>query len=66
MADEMSLDEAISLLARVHLRHVEAEDWHVMVGATPSGSWEYEDYPRAWAALRKRLMEYRASIPATT
>lgn len=55
----MALDEAICLLCRVHLRAIEFDDWHVVIGAIPETSWDAQDYPRAWEALREHVMKGR-------
>jgi len=54
----MSLDQAIALLCRVHLKNLEDDDWAVRMGATPYGH-EVADYVPAWEALRAYLLKVR-------
>ena len=56
---EMTLDDAIRLLCGVHLRAVEFDDWHILMGAMPDTPWDHQGYPSAWAALRKHMLARR-------
>lgn len=58
----MTLDDAIELLCRVHLRHPTSTFWHVEVGAIPTG-YDAALYPEAWDVLRCRLLASRTPVP---
>lgn len=63
----MTLDEALEAVARVHIRFIEQDDWHVEIGATPN-FYDAQRYLEAWAVIRQHVIDARdaAQMAATT
>jgi hypothetical protein len=60
----MTLSGAIGILCDVHMRNVEADDYMIVMFATPDG-YQHQFYAAAWTTLRDHLLASRETAPAS-
>jgi hypothetical protein len=60
----MTLNDAIELLCRIHIRDDKLTDFVVEIGAAPSTKYEHDHYVEAWRAMFEARAKYRGLVIA--